>query len=83
VAETNGIYDKLTNTQLYTGTHKHRFDAEGVGRGAAGRDEFSSTDRLDKIVNRSAAAGAGATGGQAKKRGQTSIVTASTEKLGK
>ncbi|KAJ4458787.1 hypothetical protein PAPYR_5299 [Paratrimastix pyriformis] len=32
------IFDKLTDPKLYTGTHVHRFDAEGHGRGKAGRD---------------------------------------------
>eukprot|EP00757_Euglenozoa_sp_SAG-D1_P008031 gene8031-17488_t len=27
------IYDKLTDTTLYTGTHQHRFDERGNGRG--------------------------------------------------
>eukprot|EP00941_MAST-03F_sp_MAST-3F-sp1_P002006 g2006.t1 len=33
-----GIFDKLTDPKLYTGTHKHRFDKNGKGRGKAGRD---------------------------------------------
>jgi hypothetical protein len=32
------VISKLTNPQLYTGTHRHRFDKEGKGRGLAGRD---------------------------------------------
>ena len=35
------IYDRLTDTSLYTGAHKHRFDSDGRGRGAAGRDVVS------------------------------------------
>jgi hypothetical protein len=34
------IYDKLTDTSLYTGTHKHRFDEQGHGRGLAGRESI-------------------------------------------
>lgn len=33
-----GIFDKLTDSSQYTGTHKHRFDSDGKGRGRAGRD---------------------------------------------
>eukprot|EP00164_Ancoracysta_twista_P000998 GFYU01001303.1.p1 GENE.GFYU01001303.1~~GFYU01001303.1.p1 ORF type:complete len:374 (-),score=111.14 GFYU01001303.1:85-1158(-) len=36
-AQGGGIYDKLTDSSQYTGAHKERFDAEGQGRGAAGR----------------------------------------------
>ena len=32
------IYDKLTDTSLYTGAHRQRFDRAGQGRGLAGRD---------------------------------------------
>jgi len=32
------IFDKLTDSSQYTGAHKHRFDGDGHGRGAAGRD---------------------------------------------
>lgn len=32
------IWDKLTDSSQYTGTHKHRFDANGNGTGLAGRD---------------------------------------------
>jgi hypothetical protein len=35
------IFDKLTDPRLYTGAHKHRFDADGVGLGLAGRDSVS------------------------------------------
>ena len=34
---TGGIYSKLTDTSLYTGAHKERFDESGHGRGIAGR----------------------------------------------
>ena len=30
--------DRLTDTRGYTGAHKHRFDADGRGKGIAGRD---------------------------------------------
>ena len=35
------IFDRLTDTSQYTGTHKHRFDDEGRGRGLDGRDYVS------------------------------------------
>jgi hypothetical protein len=35
------IFDKLTDTSQYTGSHKERFDKEGKGRGLAGRDSLS------------------------------------------
>lgn len=38
VADAGGIFDKLTDTSLYTGTHKLRFDENGQGRGKDGRD---------------------------------------------
>eukprot|EP00698_Gefionella_okellyi_P020475 TRINITY_DN642_c0_g1_i1.p1 TRINITY_DN642_c0_g1~~TRINITY_DN642_c0_g1_i1.p1 ORF type:complete len:277 (+),score=59.79 TRINITY_DN642_c0_g1_i1:55-885(+) len=31
------IFDKLTDSSQYTGAHKHRFDADGKGRGIQGR----------------------------------------------
>lgn len=37
-AVSGGIVGKLTDTSLYTGAHRERFDADGHGRGAAGRD---------------------------------------------
>ena len=35
------IFDKLTDTSLYTGTHQHRFDASGQGRGLDGRESIA------------------------------------------
>ena len=32
------IFNKLTDPRLFTGSHKHRFDEEGLGKGLAGRD---------------------------------------------
>lgn len=37
-ADAGGVYAKLTDTSQYTGAHRERFDADGHGRGAAGRD---------------------------------------------
>eukprot|EP00947_MAST-08B_sp_MAST-8B-sp1_P001764 g1764.t1 len=33
-----GIFDRLTDSSLYTGAHKARFNADGTGRGLGGRD---------------------------------------------
>ena len=35
------IFDKLTDSSLYTGTHQHRFDASGQGRGLEGRESIA------------------------------------------
>ena len=32
------VFDRMTDSSQYTGMHKQRFDADGQGRGAAGRD---------------------------------------------
>ncbi|KAJ3085108.1 hypothetical protein HK102_000315 [Quaeritorhiza haematococci] len=55
VAQADGVFDKLTNTQLYTGTHKHRFDDDGRGRGMEGRDTPSKTNQLESFINRDVA----------------------------
>jgi len=36
----SSVFDRLTNTSGYTGTHKGRFNADGTGRGLAGRDSI-------------------------------------------
>ena len=33
--------DRMTDTSKYTGTHKHRFDEEGKGKGLEGRDSIA------------------------------------------
>ena len=39
---------RLTDTSTYTGTHKHRFDKGGKGRGLAGRDSIAKgASRVD------------------------------------
>jgi len=35
----DGVYSRLTDHTKYTGAHKERFDAEGKGKGKAGRAE--------------------------------------------
>lgn len=42
-SKTGGV-DKMTDASKYTGAHKERFDAEGKGKGAAGR--------VDKVENK-------------------------------
>ena len=34
------IVERMTDTSKYTGSHKHRFDEEGKGRGLEGRDSI-------------------------------------------
>ena len=35
------IVDRMTDTSKYTGSHKHRFDEDGKGRGLEGRDSVA------------------------------------------
>jgi len=47
------VFDRLTNTSGYTGSHKERFNADGTGKGLAGRDTAAkggSQDGLAKIL---------------------------------
>lgn len=50
---------RLTDTKLYTGTHKERFDSEGHGLGLAGRDsggvDGSKVTDLSQVTDRSEA----------------------------
>jgi hypothetical protein len=48
------IFSRLTDSSQYTGTHKHRFDDNGNGRGLAGRDQAILTKDLSQITNREA-----------------------------
>jgi hypothetical protein len=43
------VYDRLTDHKLYAGTHKHRFDEHGNGKGLMGRD--SPTKGSGTIAN--------------------------------
>ncbi|TPX61118.1 hypothetical protein SpCBS45565_g07343 [Spizellomyces sp. 'palustris'] len=93
--KSDGIVDRLTDTSKYTGTHKLRFDEAGRGRGAEGRDRPSATDQLSKITNREETSVRGLPvsidpeerdkqehTSSAGKRGHSSVVTASSERLG-
>ncbi|KNC96072.1 uncharacterized protein SPPG_08463 [Spizellomyces punctatus DAOM BR117] len=92
--KSDGIVDRLTDTSKYTGTHKLRFDEAGRGRGAEGRDRPSATDQLSKITNREETSVRGLPvsidpeegdkqelTSSAGKRGHSSVVTASSERL--
>ncbi|ORZ33943.1 hypothetical protein BCR44DRAFT_398630 [Catenaria anguillulae PL171] len=47
------VFDRLTNPRGYTGTHKERFDADGRGKGKAGRVETESVQMtLSEMVKR-------------------------------
>jgi hypothetical protein len=74
IAETSGIYSKLTDTSLYTGTHKERFDESGKGKGLAGRDPVIKTSDLSQIVGRSS-------GTAPQTQSQKRTVTVSMEQL--
>jgi hypothetical protein len=39
-ADASGIYDKLTDSNQYTGAHKSRFNSDGTGKGLDGRDSI-------------------------------------------
>ncbi|XP_055341128.1 tubulin polymerization-promoting protein family member 2-like [Paramacrobiotus metropolitanus] len=43
VSDVGGV-DRMTDTSKYTGSHKERFDAEGKGKGIAGREEVAKND---------------------------------------
>jgi hypothetical protein len=50
------VFDRLTDSSGYTGSHAHRFNGDGTGRGLAGRDGArkgngtTSQDGLAKIL---------------------------------
>lgn len=50
----DGWLAKQTDPSLYTGAHKERFDAEGRGKGLAGRDRVGGGDLKD-LLDRSPA----------------------------
>ncbi|KAJ3061405.1 hypothetical protein HDU98_002685, partial [Podochytrium sp. JEL0797] len=43
---------RMTDTSQYTGTHKERFNEDGTGKGAAGRDAPVQTADLSQIVRK-------------------------------
>jgi len=97
IAQTGGVYSKLLDTTQYTGSHKQRFDADGIGRGAAGQDNGQANLTLQQVADRSSnstvahntfSVASNVSGpanntsiGAAKKRGQTAVITASVESL--
>ncbi|KAJ3077393.1 hypothetical protein HDU98_000043 [Podochytrium sp. JEL0797] len=53
IPEVDDLLDKLTDTSLYTGTHKNRFDpVTGHGLGLEGRETVNPTSNLSTIVSR-------------------------------
>ncbi|KAJ3129104.1 hypothetical protein HK100_008818 [Physocladia obscura] len=53
IPQVDEIIEKLTDTSLYTGTHKARFDpVTGQGLGLSGRETISPTANLSAIVSR-------------------------------
>ncbi|KAK2952003.1 hypothetical protein BLNAU_13103 [Blattamonas nauphoetae] len=46
-AKKTSIFDKLTDSSQYTGAHKQRFNADGTGRGKAGRDAGIDSQTAD------------------------------------
>lgn len=45
------IFDKLTDPSKYTGAHKERFDADGKGKGIAGRVDNTGPKNLNNMVS--------------------------------
>ncbi|KAJ3159026.1 hypothetical protein HK101_001154 [Irineochytrium annulatum] len=53
IPDADPLLDKLTDTSLYTGTHRERFDqTTGVGKGIAGREPIAKNASLSNIVSR-------------------------------
>lgn len=50
------IVDRLTDSSKYTGTHKHRFDDTGRGRGLVGRDSPATGPGMSSDLMRNKAA---------------------------
>ena len=59
VQEPAAIFGKLTNPALYTGSHRHRFDGQGNGKGWAGHDNrpIHKRDAFAEILRKYAAEG--------------------------
>ena len=54
-AQSQAVYDKLTDPKMYTGSHRERFDKHGKGRGIVGRtDEHEqwAADGIAGFLNR-------------------------------
>jgi hypothetical protein len=47
------VFDRLTNVNGYTGTHKERFNADGTGRGISGREQNTGSLTQAQVTNRS------------------------------
>jgi len=44
----SSVVDRLTDTSKFTGTHKHRFDETGQGKGLAGRESVPKKEVMPK-----------------------------------
>lgn len=52
-ARHRNVFDRLTDSQYYTGTHRERFDELGNGRGIAGRESVYTVDGFTESPSRS------------------------------
>jgi hypothetical protein len=64
-----GVYEKLTSTASYTGSHKERFGEDGQGLGKAGRTEAAASTAHDLSADLRTSA-----------RGGTSLASAHAER---
>ncbi|CDJ52911.1 hypothetical protein, conserved [Eimeria brunetti] len=46
------VFDRLTDSAFYTGTHRERFDEMGNGRGLAGREDLFAHDGMTESPSR-------------------------------
>jgi hypothetical protein len=79
--ETGGVYDKLTDTALYTGAHKARFDEDGKGNGLGLRSNLPEQGMAGTPLHGMAAATVSKSSGQLTKSSNEKITKTSTEKL--
>ncbi|KAI8924042.1 p25-alpha-domain-containing protein [Entophlyctis helioformis] len=47
----SSVFERLTDTKAYTGTHKHRFNDDGSGRGIDGRDPNAGTSGTKTLAS--------------------------------
>lgn len=55
IAGSGNVFDRLTSSDGYTGTHKERFNADGTGKGISGRNSGQDQITLSSTANRSKA----------------------------
>lgn len=74
--KTGGVFDKLTDAALYTGSHKERFDAEsGAGLGSAGRRGGENVADLSEITRPEHRGGTHLSSASAARRAGTATTT--------